>query len=503
MKYISILLILTFSIMAAKKPNIIIFLVDDMGMMDTSVPFITDANNKAQIQDLNKYFKTPAMEKLASKGIRFNQFCAQSVCSPSRASIISGQNATRHQTTTWINPSGNNRGQFGPHKWNWNGIKAGTPVLPKVLSEAGYRTMHIGKAHFGNKAAAAADPTKIGFQFNIGGDCWGRPKSYYSEDHYGNHPKYKTKKRPLTHNVPHLEEYYDSGTFLTEALTLETIKLLKKSVADKTPFFLHMSHYALHSPFNSDPRFAANYKNTGKSPRAQAFATLVEGMDKSLNDIMNTLEELNIAEDTLIIFLGDNGSDAPLGAIHEVACAAPLRGKKGTHYEGGMRVPFIAAWAKPNAENIFQKQLPISQNSIQTQMATVMDIYPTLLELANIASPAKHEVDGRSLKKLFSGTADANHPKSFLMHFPHDHRSDYYTTYRTQDWKLIYHYNPKNPSDSHCELFHLKNDPYEQKEISSSNPEKVSALKKAMLNQLKKEGALFPVDKDGNPLIPR
>jgi len=462
-----------------------------MGMMDTSVPFITDAQGKPQVQDLNKYFRTPAMEKLASRGIRFNQFCAQSVCSPSRASIISGQNATRHQTTTWINPSVNNKGEFGPQEWNWTGIAPGSPVLPKVLGDAGYRTIHIGKAHFGNQQAAAADPTKIGFQFNVGGACWGRPKSYFSEDHYGNHPKYKKK----SHNLPHLEAYYDSGTFLTEALTLETIKLLKQSAADKKPFFLHMSHYALHAPFNSDPSFAANYKDSGKSKSAQAFATLVEGMDKSLNDLMDSLEELNIAEDTLIIFLGDNGSDAPLGAIHEVACAAPLRGKKGTHYEGGMRVPFIAAWAKPNSNNKFQQELTIKQGAIQPQMATVMDIYPTLLELAGVKTPASHQVDGRSLKKLFSGSADSNHPKSFLMHFPHKHRSSYFTTYRTQDWKLIYHYNPKNPAKAHCELFHLKNDPYEQKDLSSSNPEKLSALKKAMLNQLKEEGALFPADK--------
>ena len=149
-----------------------------MGMMDTSVPFITDSNGKPQVQELNKFF-TPAMEKLASTGIRFNQFCAQSVCSPSRASIISGQNATRHHTTTWINPSKNNQGEFGPEGWNWTGIEAGSPVLPKVFQDAGYRTIHIGKAHFGNKQAPANDLTKIGFDHNVGGACWGRPKSYF------------------------------------------------------------------------------------------------------------------------------------------------------------------------------------------------------------------------------------------------------------------------------------------------------------------------------------
>ena len=119
-----------------------------------------------------------------------------------------------------------------------------------------------------------------------------------------------------------------------------------------------MSHYALHAPFNSDPRFAPNYADSDKSKGAIAFATIVEGMDKSLGDLMDHLEALDVAEDTLIVFLGDNGSDAPLGKTHEVASSAPLLGKKATHYEGGMRVPFIAAWAKPDTSNFEQQRLP-------------------------------------------------------------------------------------------------------------------------------------------------
>ena len=150
------------------------------------------------------------------------------------------------------------------------------------------------------------------------------------------------------HAVPHLEKYHGTDTFLTEALTLETKPRLTQAVKDGKPFYLYMAHYAVHAPFHSDPRFAAHYKNSGKSAPAQAFATLIEGMDKSLGDILDHLDELGVAENTLVFFLGDNGSDAPLGHQHAVACAAPLRGKKGAHYEGGMRVPFIAAWAKPN-----------------------------------------------------------------------------------------------------------------------------------------------------------
>jgi arylsulfatase A-like enzyme len=127
-------------------------------------------------------------------------------------------------------------------------------------------------------------------------------------------------------------------------------------VEDGKPFFLYMAHYAVHAPFHSDPRFAKNYKDSGKPANAQAFATLIEGMDKSLGDILDDLDELGVAENTLVFFLGDNGSDAPLGHQHAVACAAPLLGKKGAHYEGGMRVPFIAAWARPNNTNPHQKR---------------------------------------------------------------------------------------------------------------------------------------------------
>jgi len=489
----------------ANKPNVIVFLVDDMGIMDTSVPMLTDKDGKPKKYPLNEFYRTPGMERLAAQGIRFNQFCAQSVCSPSRTSIVTGQNATRHRTTTWINPL-KKGGLPQPPEWNWEGLKKGDVTLQGVLKDNGYRTIHVGKAHFGPQKYEGADPTNVGFEVNIAGDCWGRPKSYLSEDHYGNHPKYqKTKKgKPVavTHNIPHLEKYYDTGTFLTEALTIEAKDQIRKSVEEEKPFFLHMSHYAVHGPFDTDKRFINNYKASGKSKQGKAFAALIEGMDKSLNDIMDELESLNIAENTLIIFLGDNGTDAPLGKTHGIACAAPLRGKKATHYEGGMRIPFIAAWAKPNSENKWQKALPIAQNVIQTQMGTIMDIYPTVLELTGVENPAGHVIDGSSLKTLFTGKKDSGRAEMFLMHFPHKHRSQFFTSFRLNNWKVIYHYNPEKPSQPKYELFDLKNDPFENDDQSKSNPERLTTMMKSMVAQLEKESALYPVDKDENELKP-
>lgn len=373
-------------------------------------------------------------------------------------------------------------------------------TLPRVLKEAGYRTLFLGKAHFGPLDSDGADPLNLGFDVNVGGACWGHPKSYYAADHYGNHPKYMKK---MTHNVPHLEAYYDSDIYLTEALTLEANKEITKAVEAKEPFFMLMSHYALHSPFNPDPRFASNYEDSNKSKQAKAFATMVEGMDKSLGDMIDNLESLGIAEDTLIFFLGDNGSDAPLGGSHTVASSAPLLGKKATHYEGGMRVPFIAAWAKPDPGNPEQQRLPIAQGAIQAQLGTIMDLYPTILEVAGATNPAGHIYDGYGLDKLLSGQADESHPEVFLMHFPHDQRSKYFTSYRNGDWKLVYHYYPKmNKQKSHYELFNLKDDFTESQNVAHSNPEKLHAMVQAMIEQLEAEEALYPVDADGNDLHP-
>lgn len=483
---------------SATGPNVIVFLVDDMGVMDTSVPMLTDEQGKPKRYPLNDYYRTPGMERLAAQGIRFSQFYAQSVCSPTRASILTGQNATRHRTTTWINPFKDNRGRHGPREWNWTGLKKGDVTLPSVLRAAGYRTIHIGKAHFGPKNSEGAESENLGFDVNIGGDCWGRPMSYYAQDHYGNHPKYK---KP-THNVPHLEKYFDSETFLTEALTLEAKAQIRKSVAANKPFFLHLAHYAVHAPFQFDPRFAAHYKKPGKSPSAQAFATLIEGIDKSLGDVLDQLERLGIAENTLVIFLGDNGSDAPLGGAHAVACAAPLRGKKGTHYEGGMRVPFIAAWAKRNADNPWQQKLPIVASAVQTQVGTVMDIYPTVLELAGVENPAGHVIDGASLKTLLAGNKDASREEMFLMHYPHNHRSSYFTSYRRDSWKVVYHYRPDKAAKPRYELFDLDRDPFEQHDQSSESPQRLATMVQAMIAQLESEGALWPESADRTALKP-
>jgi arylsulfatase A-like enzyme len=363
------------AIQAQEKPNIIVFLVDDMGLMDTQVPFLTDGKGNPVRYPLNDWYRTPNMERLANQGIRFSTCYAQSVSSPSRTSIMTGQNATRHHTTNWINSETNNKTPFGPKDWNWEGIKKSDVTLPRVLQQAGYRTIHVGKAHFGCMGSEGEYPQNIGFDINIAGSSIGQPGSYYGEHGYG------YIKGNLQRAVPGLEKYHGSNVFLSDALTIEANAEITRAVEEKQPFFLYMAHYAVHAPFEADSRFLNHYTSPDKSDMAKSFATLIEGMDKSLGDIMDKLNALGIAENTLIIFLGDNGSDAPLGDEKGHFSSAPLRGKKGTEYEGGTRVPFIAGWAKPAMNASIQKSFPIKQRAIQEQMATVMDIYPTILSL--------------------------------------------------------------------------------------------------------------------------
>lgn len=486
--------------LATERPNIVVFLVDDMGMMDTSVPFLTDEAGKPKPYPLNDFYRTPSMDRLAGLGIRFNQFYAMSVCSPTRISILTGQNAARHGATNWISPDQNNAGPQGDPDWTWEGLKPGDVTLPGLLSPGGYRTIHVGKAHFSPRAFPGADPATLGFDLNIAGASFGAPGSYYAEKNYGGIGKRNH------HAVPGLSKYHGTDTFLTEALTIESKSAVQEAVDSGKPFFLHLSHYAVHSPFDSDHRFAAHYRDSGKPASAQAFATLIEGMDKSLGDVLDHLEALGVAEDTLVIFLGDNGSDAPLGDQHVVACAAPLRGKKGSHYEGGMRVPFIAAWANPDPANPHQQALPIPAGAIQSQIANVTDLLPTLLQLAGVATPADYVVDGKPLQTLLTGKPDATRPEQFLMHYPHGpHRSNYFTSWRDGDWKVVYHYLPDVPTHggfiqsggARYQLFNLAEDPFEQNDLASSRSEELRRLMEGLVAQAGVHGARYPVAEDG------
>jgi arylsulfatase A-like enzyme len=497
------------------KPNIVIVLGDDQGIMDTSVPFLTDEAGKPKRYPLNEFMHTPNMERLAAQGIRFNNFYAMSVCSPTRVALMTGQNSARHHVTNWIHPLTNNAGPHGPPNWNWNGLTKDDVTLPRLLQKAGYRTIEVGKGHFGPHDSQGGDPRNLGFDINIAGGAWGSPATYFGEKNYGNASAAAT---PLDRAgkgsrsaVPGLEKYHGTPTHLTEALTLEANAQIADAVHAGQPFFLYLSHYAAHSAdnhhFETDPRFAKNYNKWELTPvghtwmeaDARSFATLVEGVDKSLGDVLDHLDRLGVAENTLVLFLGDNGSDSPWGGAIEVASASPLRGKKGSNYEGGLRVPFIAAWAKPNISNPNQQRLPIAAGTIQSQLAAIYDLFPTILDLAGVKAPAAHVMDGQRLDALLAGRPDPRHNETFLLHYPHaTGRTIYCSSYREGDWKVLYHYFPSIVSDGgHYQLFNLRDDLSEQYNLATREPERLRRMMQALITALETQGAQYPVGKDG------
>jgi len=480
-----------YQIKESNLPNIIVFLIDDMGLMDTSVPFLTDSNGNPVKYPLNNFYHTPNMEKLAEQGIRFTNFYAHSVCSPTRVSLLTGQNSARHGVTNWIKSEYNNRTEFGPSNWNWKGLTKKSVTLPLLLRQNGYRTIHVGKAHFGSFNSEGNDPLNLGFDINIAGSSIGQPGSYYGRDGFGHING--NKKRA----VPGLEKYHGKDIFLTEALTLEAKAAISQAKEEGKPFFLYLAHYAVHAPFHSDSRFAERYKNSGHTKKSQAYATLIEGIDKSLGDIVQHVKQLGLGENTLLLFMGDNGSAAPLPIEDNYSSSSPLKGKKGKHWEGGMRAPLIVSWITPNEKVTCQEKTRIASNKIQQQLGTVIDIFPTLCQVANVSPPEGYIIDGFALQDQFNGQQNVKRDEIFLNHFPHSHRSDYFTSMVKSDWKIIYHY--QIDSLPRYELFNLKEDPFETNNVAVENPEQLKIMMKTLADELNNKKALYP-EKEGKQL---
>lgn len=472
---------------ATSRPNLIVFLIDDLGLMDTAVPFLADEQGRPVKHALNDFYRTPHLERLAGQGTRFSQFYAMSVCSPTRVSLLTGQTSARHRTTQWIDPAQRNAGRFDPPDWNWAGLKSDSVTLPRLLQQAGYRTIHCGKGHFGPFDSPGADPTQLGFDLNIGGSAAGQPGSYYGTEDFGNRPGPRVRW-----GVPSLETYHGQDIFLTEALTREFNTAIREATAAKQPFFGYFAHYAVHAPFQSDSRFTANYPGVPK--QLAAFGALVEGVDNSLGQVLAQLEQLGIAEQTLIVFVGDNGTDSPRGDQDAISCAAPLRGKKGTHHEGGMRAPCLISWAKPQPAHPLQRKWPIVPNQMVGQLSAIYDLTPTLLQLAiGSAAQLPQPSDGRDLWPELAGTAPKR-AADFLMHFPHEHGSSHFSVLRRGDWKLVYHW--RRPAEHRYELFQLAQDPSESDNLAAKDPEQLQVMALALRQALAETNAQPPLADD-------
>lgn len=479
------------------KPNIVLFLVDDMGWQDTSVPFWNEKT------PFNELYLTPNMARLAADGMKFTQAYATPVCSPTRVSLMTGMNAARHRVTNWtlhkdaLQPMETNHKELSFPKWNVNGISpnAGLDLsvhadaLPMLLKKAGYFTIHAGKAHFAAIGTPAEDPRAMGFDINIAGHAAGAPKSYLGTENFGNTAANKNSPWP----VPGLEKYHGKDIFLSEALTLEAINAMDSAVNTGDPFFLYMSHYAVHTPIMGDKRFVQKYLDAGLEPVEAKYASLVEGMDKSLGDIMDYLEERKLADKSIILFMSDNGGLSAVargGKRH--THNKPLSSGKGSIHEGGIREPMIVKW--PGA---------VKPNSTNSNYLIIEDFFPTILALAGITEYGTvQHIDGKSFVPLLTdNTSGQTDERPLFWHYPNEWGPNgpgigAFSAVRLGDWKLIYYHLNES-----FELFNIKNDIGETQNMIESNPEKVRELSEILTLYLMEVKAQMPSHKSSGKKV--
>lgn len=478
---------------ATPKPNIILFLVDDLGWQDTSVPFWN------QTTPLNRRYHTPNLQKLASQSMKFTQAYATPVCSPTRVSLMTGMNAARHRVTNWtlyrdqLQPMETGHEQLEFPFWNVNGITPDSSLdhavyattLPTILRQNGYQTIHVGKAHLGAIGTPGADPLNLGFDVNIAGHAAGAPKSYYGLENFGNLKEFEGSPWP----VPGLEAYYGSEIFLTEALTLEAIKAME---AAPMPFFLYMSYYAVHTPIMADPRFANKYYEMGLDSTEAKYASMIESMDKSVGDILDYIDLKQLSENTIILFMSDNGGLSAVargGTPH--THNLPLSSGKGSIYEGGIREPMMVKWPGVTA--------PGTENH---QYLIIEDFFPTILEMAGIGdyNPVQ-SVDGRSFTDYLKAPHPEMQDRALFWHFPNEWGPTgpgigAFSAVRKGNWKLIYYH-----LDQTFELFDIPNDIGEKENLASEYPEKAKELAGVLSEYLQSVQAQMPKDKSSGKQI--
>ena len=474
-----------------RQPNIILFMVDDMGWQDTSVPFWTQRTH------LNNTYETPNMQRLADEGVLFTQAYASPISSPSRCSLMTGANAARHRVTNWTfrrdTMTDGTDDHLSPPDWNYNGIcqTSGVPntfvarSFVDILRENGYHTIHCGKAHWGAEHTPGEAPEHFGFEVNIAGHAAGGPATYLSERNFG----HDGNGRPTAQfAIPGLRDYWGTGTFLTEALTQEALKALDKAKDYAQPFYLYMSHYAVHVPIDRDPRYFDKYRLKGLSEKEAAYASLIEGMDNSLGQILAWLDRNGERDNTIVIFMSDNGGyctstewrDEPLYTQN-----APLRCGKGSLLEGGIREPLIIRWpgtAQPHSRC--------------DSYLCIEDFFPTILEMAQVGRyRAPQTIDGRSFVPLIKGKADGSAKRPLIWNYPHIWGNtgpgiDLNCAIRLGDWKLIYYYKT-----GISELYNIRTDISEQHNLAAQQPKIARTLARRLGKELRRMKAQRPTDK--------
>ncbi|HYF36247.1 MAG TPA: sulfatase [Prosthecobacter sp.] len=432
MKILFVLLCLCGPAFAA-QPNIILILADDLGWSDLGCYG-------------NTFNETPHIDRLAREGMRFSQFYAGPVCSPTRANLQSGQDQARFGITQHI--PGHNR-PFA--KLTDPAVPLHLPLTVETFAErlaaAGYETGYFGKWHLGK---AGFGPEEQGWRTVL--ECNGNVQQ----------PKVTGGK-----------EARRTAEFLTE----KAVAFIENH--KEQPFLLQVSHAAVHIALSTTPELLAKYQAKAPMqgyPSNPAYAGLLEELDQSVGRIAEAVDRAGLADRTLILFVSDNG-----GLEHEqdgdvVTSNKPLRAEKGTLYEGGIRVPAIARWPGKVAANA-ECQTP----------ATTQDVYPTLLELTATAAPKDQVLDGVSLAAVLRDPAAPLARDTLYWHLPHYHHSTPAGAIRRGDWKLIEFFE-----DNRVELYNLRADLGEQKNLAATEPARAQELRAALADWRKSVSARMP-----------
>jgi arylsulfatase A-like enzyme len=459
--------------MSIKQPNILLFLADDLGSKDTGVYG-------------SGYFETPHIDRLATQSVRFtNAYAANPLCSPTRASIMTGKNPDRlNITCPWCHfePTDAHIPEKGepwekmilPYPQTY--LPTGEYTLPRALGDAGYRTVHLGKWHLGRRPY---HPENHGYEVNIGGQSWGGPRTYFS---------------PYRNDM--LEDGPD-GEYLTDRLAREATRQMKVD-GDDRPFFMALWTYAVHGPFQGKEEYIRKYEKKTDPHGIQNCPTMgamVQSMDDAMGTVLAALEEKGLADNTIVIFLSDNGPSKGMVNGVPVSSAAPLRGMKGSLYEGGYRVPLIVRRpGHPAADTVNQS------------IVTSTDMYATILEMAGVKCRSAQARDSISIVPLLDG-GDAPTRDTFFCHYPQGgayvekngaitpggahHLAG--TTVRRNNWKLIRRWDNNEYFAETFELYNLADDEGEANNLAASRPELVRELDALIDAYLADTGALCPV----------
>lgn len=442
---------------SAQPANIVFINADDLGWTDAG--FMGSA-----------FYETPNLDRLAASGMVFTEAYAPAAnCAPSRASVYTGQSTPRHGVFTVAAPArGNAKHRRLIPSPNLRVLDPSIPTYPKLLQQVGYQTSHIGKWHLGE------DPTENGYDVNIGGTLAGHPPGGY----------FSPYQNSALEDGP-------EGEYLTDRLGREAAAWIDGLDAER-PFLLSMQFYSPHTPIEAPDETVARFKEKPATPLHfnPVYAAMINHLDASVGRILDALERRNLLENTFILFTSDNGG------IYNISRQDPLRGEKGSFYEGGVRVPMIVHWPG-RVEAGARTATPV----------TGLDYFPTFLEIAGVEKPADHVIDGDSLVPLVTGTGTLAEDRPLFWHFPFylqaydggnaQTRDILFRTrpggsLRAGDWKLIEYFE-----DGALELYNLAHDPGERRNLAESFPEETQRLHQIMLDWREETGA--PVPTEPNP----